>query len=56
MLESTKIDLDGMFGIKMGSQDRSPKRAFQGSNVETRLLKKMHPSEAKTMFLHVDEV
>ena len=29
---------------------------FQGSNFETRLLKKMHPSHAKTMFLHVDEV
>ena len=56
ILESTKVDLDSIFGFKMGSQDRSPKRVFQGSNFETRLLKKMHPSQAKTMFLHVDEV
>ena len=56
VLEPTKIDLDGIFGVKMGSQDRSPERVFQGSNFETRLLKKMHSSEAKTMFLHVDEV
>ena len=55
-MERTKIDLDGIFEVKMGSQDRSPERVFQGSNFETRLLKKMHPSQAKTMFLHVDEV
>jgi len=39
ILESTKIDLDCIFGVKMGSQDRSPERVFQGSNFETRLLK-----------------
>ena len=55
-MQSTKIDLDGIFEVKMGSQDRSPERVFQGSNFESRLLKKMHPSQAKTMFLHVDEV
>ena len=56
ILESTKIDLDVIFGVKIGSQDRSPECVFQGSNLETRLLKKMHPSQAKTIFLHVDEV
>ena len=44
ILESAKIDLDGIFEVKMGSQDRSPERVFQGSNFETRFLKKMHPS------------
>ena len=56
ILESTKIDLDGIFGVKMGSQDRSPGRVFQGSNFETRLLNKMYPSHAKTMLLYFDEV
>ena len=56
ILEPTKIDLDVIFGVKIGSQDRSPECVFQGSNLETRLLKKMHPSQAKTIFLHVDEV
>ena len=56
VLEPTKIDLDGIFGVKMGSQDLSPECVFQGSNFETRLLKKMHPSYyAETTFLHVDE-
>ena len=56
ILESTKIDLDAMFGVTLESQDPSPERVFQGSNFETRLLEKMDPSRAKTMFLHVDEV
>ena len=56
ILEPTKIDLDVIFGVKIGSQDRSPERVFQGSNLETRLLKKVDPSQAKTIFLHVDEV
>ena len=44
ILESTKIDLDCIFEVKIRSQDRSPEHVFQGSNFETRLLKKMHPS------------
>ena len=56
ILEPTKIDLDVIFGVKIGSQDRSPERVFQGPNLETRLSKKKHPSQAKTMFFHVDEV
>ena len=56
VLEPTKIDLDVIFGVKIGSQDRSPECVFQGSNLETRLLKKMHPSHAKTIFLQIDEV
>ena len=44
ILESTKIDLDCIFEIKIRSQDRSPEHVFQDSNFETRLLKKMHPS------------
>ena len=50
ILESTKIDLDGIFGVKMGSQDRSPERVFQGSNFETRLLKKCTPPKRKPCF------
>ena len=44
ILESTKFDLDGIFEVEIRSQDRSPEHVFQGSNFETRLLKKMHPS------------
>ena len=54
--DSTKVDLEAIFGVEMASWDRSPEHVFCGSNFETRLLKKMHPSQAKTMFLHVDEV
>ena len=57
ILESTKINLDSIFEVKIiRSQERSPEHVFQGSNFETRLLKKMQPSHAKTIFLHVDEV
>ena len=40
VLEPTKIDLDGIFGVETAFQDRSPERVFQGPNFETRLLKK----------------
>ena len=56
ILESTKIDLDIIFWVEVGSQDRSPERVFQGSNFETRLLKQMHPSDAETMLLYFEEV
>ena len=56
ILESTKIDLEVIFGIKMASRDCSPERVFWGSNFEARLLKQMHPSHAKTMCLLVDKV
>ena len=53
ILDSTKVDLQAILGIKMASQDHSPEHAFWVSNFETRFLKKVHPSHAKTMFFFV---
>ena len=56
ILDSREIGLEATFGVKMASQDRSPEHVFGGSNFETRLLKKVDPSHAKTMFLYFGEV
>ena len=50
ILESTKIDLDSSFEVKIRSQDRSPEHVFQGSNFETRLFKKCTPPRRKPYF------